>query len=253
MADPAVVVDDVRVEFRGVTALDGVSLSVAEGERRALIGPNGAGKTTLFNVLAGVIRPASGGVMLFGEDVRGASVPARARKGMARTFQITNLLHDMSVRDNVLLAVAAMERGTRRNFWRPLSAAPGVPARTEALLRQWELWSVRDSAVAELAYGQQRVLEIVMALASEPRVLLLDEPTAGLSKRDADMLTGVAASLPDSLSLVVIEHDMDVAFKLGEIVTVLADGKVLAEGPPEVIRASPVVIETYLGERDDAS
>jgi branched-chain amino acid transport system ATP-binding protein len=250
---PAISVEDVRVTFRGVTALDGVNLTVPAGQRRALIGPNGAGKTTLFNVLSGVISPAAGRVSLFGEDMRRASVQARAQKGLGRTFQITNLLSDLSVRDNVMLAVAAVKPSARITFWRSLMTVPGVADRTEELLRRWELWSVRDHVVSELAYGQQRVLEIAMALASEPRVLLLDEPTAGLSKRDAGMLTDVAAALPKSLSLLVIEHDMDVAFTLGDVVTVLADGKVLAEGPPDVIRSSPVVIETYLGEHDDAA
>ncbi|TFV83119.1 ABC transporter ATP-binding protein [Blastococcus sp. CT_GayMR20] len=253
MAEPAVSVQDVRVTFRGVTALDGVNLTVPAGQRRALIGPNGAGKTTLFNVLSGVIRPDAGRVSLFGEDMNRASVQARAQKGLGRTFQITNLLSDLSVRDNVMLAVAAVKPSARITFWRSLATVPGVADRTEELLRRWELWGVRDHVVSELAYGQQRVLEIAMALASDPRVLLLDEPTAGLSKRDAAMLTDVAAALPESLSLLVIEHDMDVAFTLGDVVTVLADGKVLAEGPPDVIRASPVVIETYLGEHDDAA
>jgi branched-chain amino acid transport system ATP-binding protein len=253
MAEPAVVVEDVRVNFRGVRALDGVTLSVPAGQRRALIGPNGAGKTTLFNVLSGNLRPTTGRVSLFGEDMRRTSVQGRARKGLARTFQITNLLSDLSVRENVLLAVAAVKSSTRITFWRPLVTIPGVSDRTEELLRRWELWSVRDQTVSELAYGQQRVLEIVMALASDPKVLLLDEPTAGLSKRDAAMLTDVAAALPESLSLLVIEHDMDVAFTLGEVVTVLADGKVLEEGSPDAIRSSRVVIETYLGEHDDAA
>ncbi|WP_324278521.1 branched-chain amino acid ABC transporter ATP-binding protein/permease [Blastococcus brunescens] len=253
VVEPAIEVEDIRVNFRGVTALDGVSLSVPAGQRRALIGPNGAGKTTLFNVLSGSLRPTTGRVSLFGEEMRRTSVQARARKGLARTFQITNLLSDLSVRENVLLATAAVKSSTRITFWRPLVTIPGVSDRTEELLRRWELWSVRDRTVSELAYGQQRVLEIVMALASDPKVLLLDEPTAGLSKRDAAMLTDVAAALPESLSLLVIEHDMDVAFTLGEVVTVLADGKVLEEGPPDAIRSSPVVIETYLGEHDDAA
>jgi branched-chain amino acid transport system ATP-binding protein len=253
MAETAIEVEDVRVNFRGVKALDGVTLSVPAGQRRALIGPNGAGKTTLFNVLSGVIRPSAGRVSLLGEDMRRTSVQARARKGLARTFQITNLLTDLSVRENVLLAVAGVKPSVRRTFWRPLVTVPEMGERANELLRRWELWPARDHVVSELAYGQQRVLEIVMALASDPAVLLLDEPTAGLSKRDAAILTDVAAALPRSLTLLVIEHDMDVAFTLGEVVTVLADGKVLAEGPPDVIRSSPVVIETYLGEHEDVA
>ncbi len=253
MSKPAIEVVDLHVHFRGVAALGGVSLSVAQGERRALIGPNGAGKTTLFNVLDGHIAPSSGRIELFGREVKRQSTHARSRSGLSRTYQITNLLNELTVRENVLLAVAAAKRSNRATFWRPLDGLPGVAERTEELLRQWELWSVRERPVSQLAYGQQRVLEIVLALSSDPEILLLDEPTAGLSQREAEMLTDVAAALPASLALLVIEHDMDVAFRLGEIVTVLATGKVLAEGPPEQIRSSPLVIETYLGEHDDAA
>ncbi len=252
MGDPVIAVTDLRVTFRGLAALDGVSLTLAAGERKALIGPNGAGKTTMFNVLSCVLRPTSGRVDLFGQNAGRLSIHGRARRGLSRTYQITNLLSDLSVRENVMLGVAATRRSTRATFWRRLDAMPGVTERAEEILREWEMWHARDRTVSELAYGQQRVLEIVLALTSDPKVLLLDEPTAGLSKRDAGMLTDVAASLPASLALLVIEHDMDVAFKLAESVTVLADGKVLAEGPPAEIRSSRLVIETYLGEHDVA-
>ena len=247
MSAPAIVVEGVGVHFRGLAALDDVSLVVDTGQRCALIGPNGAGKTTLFNVLDGHIKPTAGRVTMFGQDVARLSTHQRARSGLARTYQITNLLAELSVRENVMLAVAASRRRTRGQFWWPLSKVPGVAARTEDLLRTWELWSVRGSTVSQLAYGQQRVLEIVMALASEPRVLLLDEPTAGLSRRDAEILADVADALPQSLALLVIEHDMDIAFRLCQTVTVLADGQILEEGTPAQIRRSPAVIETYLG------
>ena len=253
MSAPAIAVEDLQVHFRGVAALGGVTLALNAGERRALIGPNGAGKTTLFNVLDGHVKPSHGRIFLFGDEAKHVSTHTRARRGLSRTYQITNLLNELSVRDNVMLGVAATERAQRLTFWRALDGLPGIAARAEELLRQWELWHLRDRPVAQLAYGQQRVLEIVLALSSDPKILLLDEPTAGLSTHEAGMLTEVATSLPASLALLVIEHDMDVAFRLGDIVSVLADGMIIAEGPPEQIRSSPIVIETYLGEHGDAA
>lgn len=248
---PALAVESVSVHFRGLAALSEVSLSIDTGQRRALIGPNGAGKTTLFNVLDGNIKPTSGTVSLFGRDTARLSTFQRARGGLARTYQITNLLSELSVRENVMIAAVAELGAVRNRFWWPLSKTAGLSERTEELLRTWELWRVRDSTVSQLAYGQQRVLEIVMALASDPKVLLLDEPTAGLSRRDAETLADVADELPSTLALLVIEHDMDIAFRLCDTVTVLAGGQILAEGPPEAIRSSRAVIETYLGEPSD--
>jgi branched-chain amino acid transport system ATP-binding protein len=250
---PAIAAHDVDVQFRGLRALNKVNLSVDTGERRALIGPNGAGKTTLFNVLDGHIKPTGGRVELFGESVARLKPHQRARQGLARTYQITNLFAELSVQENVLLALAAVRGIDRVRFWSPLGRIPGVMARCQELLRTWELWDQRGTTVAELAYGQQRVLEIVMALASDPKVLLLDEPTAGLSRQDAEILAQVVDALPSSLALLVIEHDMDIAFRLCGEVTVLAAGAVLEEGNPARIRKSRAVIETYLGEHDDVA
>lgn len=253
MTSPALSVEGVGVSFRGLAALSDVSLAVNEGERRALIGPNGAGKTTLFNVIDGHIKPSTGRVSVLGKDVARLSIHRRVRRGLGRTYQITNLLTELSVLENVMIAVAARTSVVRRQFWWPLARVADVRGRAEELLRTWELWSARNSSVAELAYGQQRVLEIVMALAGDPKVLLLDEPTAGLSRRDADILADVVDALPASLALLVIEHDMDIAFKLCNAVTVLADGKVLEEGTATEIRQSRAVIETYLGEHEDVA
>jgi branched-chain amino acid transport system ATP-binding protein len=252
-AAPAIAAHNIEVRFGGLNVLNGVDLLVDTGERRALIGPNGAGKTTLFNVLDGHIKPTAGRVELFGESVGSLKPHQRARKGMARTYQITNLFADLTVRDNVLLALAAVRGVDRAKFWSPLNRIPGVSKRTEELLRTWELWDQRSVTVAELAYGQQRVLEIVMALASDPQVLLLDEPTAGLSRRDAEILAEVVDALPTSLALLVIEHDMDIAFRICGEVTVLAAGAILEEGSPDQVRKSRAVIETYLGEHDDVA
>jgi branched-chain amino acid transport system ATP-binding protein len=252
-AAPAIAARDIKVHFGGLRVLDGIDLTVDSGERRALIGPNGAGKTTLFNVLDGHIKPTAGSVEIFGESVGTLRPHQRARKGLARTYQITNLFADLTVRENVHLALAAVRGLDRNKFWSPLTRIPGVKARAEELLRTWELWDRRSTTVAELAYGQQRVLEIVMALASNPKVLLLDEPTAGLSRRDAEILAQVVDALPTDLALLVIEHDMDIAFRLCGHVTVLAAGAILEEGSPAQIRKSRAVIETYLGEHDDVA
>ena len=252
-AAPAIAARDIKVHFGGLKVLEGIDLTVDTGERRALIGPNGAGTTTLFNVLDGHIKPTAGSVEVFGESVGTLKPHQRARKGLARTYQITNLFADLTVRDNVHLALAAVRGVDRNKFWSPLTSIPGVKARAEELLRTWELWDRRSTTVAELAYGQQRVLEIVMALASNPKVLLLDEPTAGLSRRDADILAQVVDALPTDLALLVIEHDMDIAFRLCGQVTVLAAGAILEEGSPAQIRKSRAVIETYLGEHDDVA
>ena len=244
---PALETRGLTKTFGGLRAVDDVSVSLPAGQRRAIIGPNGAGKTTLFNLVAGQLRPTHGTVRLFGEDVTALAPPRRARTGLARTFQITNLMADLSVHENALLAVAAQRPRTRWTFWRPLSRIGAVAEPAERLLRTWELWGARDRRVSELAYGQQRVLEIVLALAAEPRLLLLDEPTAGLSRPDAERTVEVARGLPPALTLVIIEHDMDVAFRLGDVVQVMVDGAVLATGEPDEVQRDPEVIAAYLG------
>ncbi len=252
-APPAVAVERLSVAFGGLRAVDDVTFDVPAGQRRAIIGPNGAGKTTLFNLIGGQLRPITGVVRLFGDDVTHRRVHQRARAGLARTFQITNLLTELSVWDNVLLAVAARHAPVRRLFWNALSRLDSVTGPAAELLRTWGLWTVRDHRVSELAYGQQRVLEIVLALAAQPRILLLDEPTAGLSKEEAGRMTEVAAALPGELTLLIIEHDMEVAFALADVVQVMAEGVVLATGAPAEIQRNDEVIAAYLGgARGDA-
>ena len=252
MSAPAIELRDLSVAFGGVRAVDDVSVAVPEGERRAVIGPNGAGKSTLFALVAGQLRPTSGRLALLGTDVTRLPSHRRARLGLGRTFQITNLLSALTVLQNVELALGARDR-TRWVFWQGLSRMAHVRERAEELLRTWRLWDLRDRRTGELAYGQQRVLEIVMALSGDPRVLLLDEPTAGLSPSDAELMVDVTAELPRSITLLVIEHDMEVAFALADQVTVLAQGRVLASGPPEAVGRDQRVIEAYLGERPRAS
>lgn len=236
-----------HISFAGVKAVDGIDLMVKAGERRVIIGPNGAGKSTLFNLLAGSLLPEAGRVEIGGVDVTNLPAPERARLGLARTFQITNLFGHIPVMDNVRLAVAAHGRA-RRVFWAPLAGRRDVDVKAEELLREWGMWDIRSKMPDELAYGQQRLLEIVMGLAGDPKVLLLDEPTAGLGHADASMMTDIARELPRSLTLLIIEHDMDVAFTLADRITVLDGGRELTTGDPAAVRADPSVQAAYLGQ-----
>jgi branched-chain amino acid transport system ATP-binding protein len=248
----ALEVEGTTVRFDGVTALDGVDLEVAEGERRAIVGPNGAGKSTLFAVIGGQLWPDSGVVRLFDREVTHATSYHRSALGLSRTWQVTNLFGPLSVWENVKLAVAATS-STRRVFWRSLDRYGAVVGRSEELLREWDLWDLRSQRVQDLGYGQQRLLEIVVALASQPKVLLLDEPTAGLSPTEADRMTSITLGLPENVTLVMIEHDMHVAFTVAQTMTVLVQGSLLASGPIEQVRENKEVIDAYLGEGSDAA
>lgn len=241
-------VADLGVHFGAFRALHGISLTVNHGDRVAIIGPNGAGKTTLFNALDGTLRPSHGRVRLLGRDVTSLSVVKRARLGLARTYQITNLFARLTVLENVSLAVA--DQGVRRRLsvTRRLVNRPATAREAEDLLRQWGLWQVRNSTVADLAYGQQRTIEIVMGLACSPQILLLDEPMAGLTRRDTVLLAEVVSALPRDVTVVMIEHDLDAAFALADEVKVFADGTLLDSGPPNEIRRSAAVMEAYFGK-----
>jgi len=245
----ALAASGVSIGFGGVDALSGVDLAVEPGERRAIVGPNGAGKSTLFNVIGGQLRPDAGAIHLLGEDVTRKPPHQRAQRGLARTWQITNLFQPLTVYETVQLAVAATGT-TRRVFWQPLDAFTAVSTATEGLIREWELWEVRDRPVQDLSYGEQRLLEIVVSLAANPKVLLLDEPTAGLAPAEAERMTSITADLPRTVTVVLIEHDMAVAFALADRMTVLAQGRVLADGPLDEVRRRQDVIEAYLGTRD---
>ncbi len=251
MTDLALAARGVSMRFGSFVANDDVTLEVPVGQRRVLIGPNGAGKTTLFNVLAGQLRATKGSVELLGEDVTRTPAYRRARRGLARTFQLNNLFDELTVRQNVEITLAS-QSSSRNVFWRSLRSVPGIRDRSDALLAEWEFTDFADLPVSELAYGQQRVMEIVLAMSTEPRVLLLDEPTAGLAPADAARLTRLVADLPRDITIVMIEHDMDVAFALADEVTVLHQGRVLAEGDPDAVAADPRVLQVYLGDMSDA-
>ncbi|SDX80196.1 branched-chain amino acid transport system ATP-binding protein [Modestobacter sp. DSM 44400] len=251
MTDMAIAARGIDTRFGSFLANSDVTIEVPVGERRVLIGPNGAGKTTLFNVLAGQLRPSKGSVEMLGREVTRKPAYQRARMGLARTFQINNLFDELTVRQNIEITLASEAR-SRRVFWRDLGSLPGIRARTNALLTEWEFSDLADWPVRELAYGQQRVMEIVLAMSKQPRVLLLDEPTAGLAPADAIRLTNLLAALPRDITIIMIEHDMEVAFALADRVTVLHQGSVLAEDVPGRVAVNQEVLQVYLGDMSDA-
>lgn len=238
--------DRVSIHFGGVHAVQDVSLSMQPGERRALIGPNGAGKTTLFNLLAGQLRPSSGRVVMFDRDVSRLRPDQRARLGLARTFQITNVFPNLSIEDNLLLALQAI-KPMSMTMYRPITSYAELIERAEGMLHDWRLWDRRHALTRELSYGDQRELEILMALASAPRLLLLDEPTAGLSTAESKLVEQVVRNLPREITILFVEHDLDVAFELADRVTVMHLGQVLVEGTPDEIRRNARVGEIYVG------
>ncbi|HET8999438.1 MAG TPA: ABC transporter ATP-binding protein [bacterium] len=238
--------DGICRQFAGLAALKDVSLSIPAGTRRAIIGPNGAGKTTLFNVITGEIGPTSGRLRLFGQDVTRLPAHARAAMGLGRTFQITNLFGSLTVEDNVLLAAQALSP-SKYAMVRPLSRDIASKERARALLEPAGLWAKRDVEVRALSYGEQRHLEVLLALAGHPRLLLLDEPAAGLSPGERREMARFIKGLDSQLTILLIEHDMDVAFEIVETITVLHFGCVVAQGSKDEVRANPSVQEIYLG------
>ena len=223
-----------------------VSFSVPRGRRHAVIGPNGAGKTTLFNLIAGAIVPDAGEVIVDGADVTGMTPDARVRAGLARSFQHNNLFPDMTVREN-LAAARAVHGGAAPIFWRPFGDFGELLRDAEELARRINVADQLDTPVRHLSYGTQRQLEVGLALALEPKVLLLDEPTAGMSPEETRAMQTLIGGLPADLTMIIIEHDMDVVFGIAERVTVLDYGTILLEGDPAEVRASDVVRQRYLG------
>jgi branched-chain amino acid transport system ATP-binding protein len=243
---PALSLTDLSKEFGGLRAVDGVSLAVASGERRAIIGPNGAGKTTLFSLISGETRPTDGRIVLFGRDVTRLSPHRRAARGLARTYQITNLFPRLTALDNCLLAVQALTP-VKFHLHRGLRHYPAFFERARRVLDAVGLADKEAEAVRNLSHGEQRQLEIALALAGAPRFLLLDEPTAGLSPAESHAMTALLKNLDPAITLLVIEHDMDVAFALTDRITVLHYGKVVADGLAHEVKANPLVQEIYLG------
>ena len=232
--------------FGGLRAVHGVDLQIFQGDRKAIIGPNGAGKTTLFNVMTGILPATSGHVLLFGRDVTAWPSHRRAGLGMARTFQITSLFPRLTVLDNVLLAITGV-LSCKFVTWRFLSSYRDVHDKADRLLEQAAFQDRRNVEVRNLSHGEQRQLEIVLALASDPKILLLDEPAAGLSSGESGEMVRFLVRLDPDLAILLIEHDMDVVFDVADHISVLHFGEMLESGGPEQIKRSPKVQEIYLG------
>ena len=233
--------------FGGFVAASDVTMQVASGARHALIGPNGAGKTTLINLLTGFLEPSSGSVLLRGEDVTSRSQHQRVKLGLARTFQINRLFADMTVLESVTLAVCE-QRGIGARFWKPVGAHSEAIDEAAELLARLRLLDVAHHRTKDLAYGKQRLIEIALALAARPSVLLLDEPAAGVPTSESRELFETIARLPREVTILLIEHDMDLVFRFADRISVLVSGALLTEGAPEAIAADPRVKEVYLGE-----
>jgi branched-chain amino acid transport system ATP-binding protein len=245
-SDAILRLDGVSRTFGALRAVDGVSLGVQTGERRAIIGPNGAGKTTLFNVISGELPASEGRIELDGRDITRLSAHRRAAAGLGRTYQITNLFPRLTVEENLLLAV----RGVSPRKFSLFGSGSAGGAEVEAVERALEesgMADRRSAPVRLLSYGEQRELELAMALATNPRLLLLDEPAAGLSPAERTTIAQRIRALPAGVTLILIEHDMGLALGLAEYVTCLYFGQVLVEGKPDEIRANPKVQEVYLG------
>lgn len=251
-AQPLLRVDGLAKRFGGVAASDGVSLDVATGEFHALIGPNGAGKSTLINQLHGALRPDAGRVLFDGADITALPPHARALRGIARSYQVTNVFARLSARDGVALALQAV-RGSSFRFWRPVWREAGLFAEADRLLERVGLGARANVPAGVLAHGEQRQLEIALALASRPRLLLLDEPLAGTGPDESERLLQLIESLRGSVTILLVEHDMDAVFRLADRISVLVYGRVIASGAPEVIRTDPQVRSAYLGEPLEAS
>lgn len=243
------ITENLAVNFGGLQAVAGVSLTVEEGELRAIIGPNGAGKTTLFNLISGMLPPSAGRIRLFGRDVTRMSCPQRAYQGLGRTYQVVNVFRSTTVLENVLLAAQAQDR-VKFSFYRPRSSYGYLLAKARKVLEMWGFWEKRDVLAQNLSHGEQRQLDIILSLVTEPRLLLLDEPTAGLSRAETIAVTEIIRTLSQQRTILMIEHDMEVAFGLAQRITVLHQGQVFADGSPQEIKGHPGVKDIYLGEEE---
>ena len=234
--------------FGALTVAQNIDFRLEAGDRHALIGPNGAGKTTFVNMLTGVVRPSSGRILLGGEDVTHAKQEARVKRGLGRTFQITSLFRSLPVLDNVALAVAE-RRGTAYQVWRPASRYQDTIQESQALLSTLGLADDALTRVADLPYGKQRLVEIAIALGLRPKVLLLDEPAAGVPSEESHRILDTLDRLPADIAILIIEHDMDLVFRFARRITVLVQGEVLVEGAPDEIAKDSRVHQVYLGEQ----
>ena len=249
--EPVLRLEGVSRRFGGLVAVDGVSLTLGPRRRLAVIGPNGAGKTTLFRLIAGDVPPSQGRIFLFGREVTRLPAHRRARLGLSRTFQVSNLFAGLSVLDNVRLAAQAGQQGRWRRLG-PVRPGDRVGLAAMEALERAGIGARAGDRVAELSHGEQRQLEVALALATSPKLLLLDEPAAGLPAGERSRLRELLGSLPDSLPLLLIEHDMTLALSLADEVLCLHNGRPIALGPPDRVRGDPTVQAVYLGRTVDA-
>lgn len=246
MTDVAIQVDNVSKQFAGLRAVDSVSLSIRVGERRVLLGPNGAGKTTLFHCISGTHQPTGGRVVMFGKDISHVSENGRTALGMGRTFQISNVCTDLTAMENLLLGML----GTTSRKWSmffPVTSDAALLKRASALLEQVGLRGREEEEVKYLSYGERRQLELALALSSDPRVLLLDEPCAGLSPSERTHFSKLISGLSRDITLLMIEHDIDVALAISDKVSVLHRGKLIFDGLPDEVQKNAEVKEVYFG------
>ena len=242
----ALEVEAVSRDFGGVHALTNVSFRVPVGQRMAVIGPNGAGKTTLVNIISGQLSLSGGKIRLFGQEISQLAAHRRVHLGISRSFQITSLFLGLTVLVNMLLALEGVQRSQLRIF-RPLLADGDLLRRAQRLLGAWDLWEKREHPVSEISYGEQRKLEIALSLASNPRVLLLDEPNSGLTQTENAEIVKMIANLGGEISVLLIAHDMDLVFHAAQRILVLHNGEVIADGTPAEVQADKYVQEIYLG------
>jgi branched-chain amino acid transport system ATP-binding protein len=250
--EPLLRVERLTKRFGGLVATDGVDLDIMPGEVHALIGPNGAGKSTLIGQLSGELPPDGGRILMGGRDITHLPPHRRSQLGLARSFQITSVFADFSVLDNVALAIQAHD-GHSFRFWADVACETRLSASAESLLREHHLHARSASLAATLSHGERRQLELAVALAAQPRLLLLDEPTAGMGPEESQQMIARLKSLRGRLGVLLVEHDMETVFALADRITVLASGRVLASGDPTAIRNDPAVRAAYLGDDDAAA
>jgi branched-chain amino acid transport system ATP-binding protein len=238
---------NVSKRFGGVVATDDVTLEVARGEVHALIGPNGAGKTTLVGQISGMLPVDSGRIVFEGEDVSRLKAHARVRAGIARSYQVTSLFRRFSVLENLALAVQARS-GSSFSFWRPLAAETALAAAAREIPSQVDLQDKLEEPAGNLAHGEQRALEVGLALATKPRLLLLDEPMAGMGPQESARMIALVERLRSRVTVLLVEHDMDAVFRLAGRISVLVNGRLIASGAPQAIRVDPEVRRAYLGD-----
>ena len=252
MAERLLEVRGLFKHFGGVVATDRLDLAVAAGGVHALIGPNGAGKTTLIAQICGEIEPDAGQVLFGGRDITALPPHERVALGLARSFQITRVFRNLTVRDNIALAVQARS-GSSMRFWRPVAAERALGAAADAVLAGLGMAALAALTAGSLPHADQRRLEVALALASQPRLLLLDEPLAGMGAEDAQAMIGLIAQLKQRTTILLVEHDMDAVFRLANVISVLVGGRVIASGMPQLIRDDPEVRRAYLGEEEAAA